>query len=288
MHSRSVMRRLPLVLLFAVAGLSAIAHPGVGIVEDTHGNIFYTDLEKVWRIAQDGTKIIAVPGVHSHELYLDADDTLYGEHLWYEGDATKKWGHLVWKRTRDGVVSDVIPPREGFLTDYSFVRDQAGGMYWADRGEKTVVKKRAPDGTIAVHSTGPFRDVRWMTVTKDGIVYLVDSGRLQRIAADGKVATVVAALSEKKPPPAKVSAPHYQAGLWTDAGGSVYVAVAEERLVLEVKPGGSTRVAARSPLLWAPYGGMLDKAGNLWLLETSVINAVRVRRIGKVGKECGY
>jgi sugar lactone lactonase YvrE len=109
-----------------------------------------------------------------------------------------------------------------------------------------------------------------------------------RIGNDGSVATVVAALSAKTPPPAKVVDPHYQAGLWTDLRGSVYVAVPEERLVLELNPDGATRVAARSPLMWAPYGGMLDKAGNLWLLETSVINAVRVRRIGKDGKERTY
>jgi len=271
------------VILVAVAGLPVIAHPGIGIVEDSHGNIFYTDLANVWRIAADGTKTLAVPGVHTHELCLDADDTLYGEHLWYEGDATKKWGHRVWKRTRDGAIGDVFPAREGFLTDYSFVRDRTGAMYWADRGEKTVVKRRAPDGSIATFSDGPFRDVRWMTVTPDGIVYVVDTGRLLHVTADGKVAVVVAALSAKKPPPAKVGDPHYQGGLWTGAKGSVYVAVSEERLVLEVKAEGRTRVAARSRFPWAPYGGMVDKAGNLWMLETSAVNAVRVRRIGKNG-----
>lgn len=282
------MRSLVLALLAAAAGVPASAHPGVGIVEDSAGNVFYTDLEKVWRIAPDGTKSVAVSGVHTHELCLDAEDTLYGEHLWYEGDATKKWGHRVWKRTKDGAVRDVIPAREGFLTDYSFVRDRTGAMYWADRGERTVVRKRSPDGTIVVHSTGPFLDVRWMTATPDGIVYLVDTGRLLRIAKDGTVATAVPALSAKKRPPRSVADPHYQAGLWADAQGRVYVAVAEERLVLEVKPDGSTRVAARSPLLWAAYGVMLDKAGDLWLLETSLINAVRVRRIGKDGKERVY
>jgi len=92
-----------------------------------------------------------VADVHTHELCLDAKDNLYGEHLWYEGDATKKWGHRVWRLKPDGTVSDVIPAREGFLKDYSFVRDRAGNMYWADRGKKTVIKKRSPDGKIATH-----------------------------------------------------------------------------------------------------------------------------------------
>lgn len=267
---------------------AALAHPGVGIVEDSAGSVFYTDLAQVWRIAPDGTRTIAVPGVHTHELAIDQDDVLYGEHLWYNGEKADTWGHRVWKRTRAGAVSDVVPAREGFLDDYSFVRDRAGTMYWADRGATTVVKRRAADGTIRTHSTGPFKDVRWMTVTPDGIVYLVDSGRLLRLAADGSVATVVPALSAEKPPPAGVSDPHYQGGLWPGAGGTVYVSVPGERLVLEVKPDGSMRVAARSPLMWAAYGGMLDRRGNLWLLETSKVNAVRVRRIDKSGKEKVY
>jgi sugar lactone lactonase YvrE len=268
-----------------LAATAALAHPGVGIVEDGAGNIFYTDLSQVWRIAPDGTKSVAVPGVHTHELCLDAEDSLYGEHLWYEGDATKKWGYRVWKRTKVGVVKDIIPAREGFRDDYSFVRDRLGTMYWADRGAATVVKARAPDGTISVRSKGPFRDVRWMTATPDGVVYLVDTGRLLAVAKDGTVTTAVAVLSAKTPPPAAVTDPHYQGGLFVGPNGSVYVTVPEERLVLEVKSGGGTRVAARSPLFWAAYGGMIDRAGNLWLLETSSINAVRVRRIGKDGKE---
>jgi hypothetical protein len=271
-----------------LTGAAALAHPGVGIVEDTAGNVFYTDLAQVWRIAPNGSRSIAVGGVHTHELCIDGDDALYGEHLWYEGDATKKWGHRVWKRTKDGTTVDVIPAREGFLADYSFVRDRSGTMYWADRGAKTVIKKRAPDGTISVLASGPFRDVRWMTATAEGIVFLVDSGRLVRLASDGAMTTVLAAVSAKVPPPSRVSDPHYQGGLFPGEDGSVYVTVPEERLVLKVDRGGGTHVAANSPRGWAAYGGMIDRAGNLWLLETSSINAVRVRRIDKDGKERVY
>jgi hypothetical protein len=118
------MRRLALVGLLAVS--PALAHPAIGVVEDSRGNVFFTDLASVWRVAPDGAITRAVPGVHTHELYVDADDSLFGEHLWYEGDATKEWGHRAWKLAKDGTLTDVIPAREGFLTDYSFVRDRAG------------------------------------------------------------------------------------------------------------------------------------------------------------------
>src|SRR5262245_63773220 len=125
-----VRKALPILLaLLAVllAGTSALAHPGVGIVQDGRGNVYFTDLKQVWKIAPDGQKSIVVPNVHTHELCLDADGNLYGEHLSAEGD---RWRHRVWRLQRDGAVSDVIPTREGFLRDYSFVRDSSGTMYW--------------------------------------------------------------------------------------------------------------------------------------------------------------
>ena len=63
----------------------SFAHPGIGIVKDRKGNIYYTDLKQVWKIDKSGTKTMVVNNVHSHELYMDAEDNLYGEHLWYNG-----------------------------------------------------------------------------------------------------------------------------------------------------------------------------------------------------------
>jgi hypothetical protein len=286
------MKKLTCVVLLLLAG-RAQAHPGVGIAQDSRGNVFFTDLKQVWKIAPDGEKSVDVPNVHTHELCLDSDDNLYGEHLWYEGDATGKWGHRVWRLKRDGTLSDVIPAREGFLRDYSFVRDAAGHMYWSDRGEKTVIKKTSPDGKTATHATGDLRDVGWMMVQADGTLYLIDSGDLKRVSSDGKVTTVANKLSGLDPAPAAVSRRHYHQGLWTDGDGSVYVAVSEEQLVLKVAPDGKTTVAARSSGTWRPSGGMFDRDGNLWLLESGVNTSspfratfeARARRIGRDGKD---
>ncbi len=281
-------KELLCVLVLMLAGAAAQAHPGVGIVKDSRGNLFYTDLEQVWKIAPDGKKSVAVPNVHTHELCLDAEDNLYGEHLWYEGEATKKWGHRVWCLKRDGTLVDVIPAREGFLRDYSFVRDRAGNMYWADRGAQTLIKKRTPDGKISTHATADFRQIQWMTVTADGVLFLIDGGDLRRVAPDGKVTTVAARLSERKPAPAEASDLNYHMGLWTDDKGSVYVAVARERLALKALDNGATVVVARSREGWSPSGGRFDRDGTLWLLEYSSTNAVRVRRIARDGSERAF
>jgi hypothetical protein len=122
----------PLLGLLLLVTATAFAHPGIGIVVDSKGNVFYTDLSHVWRIAPDGTKTIAVANVHTHELCTSTNRTLlYGEHLWYNGDALNTWGSRVWMRSPDGKVVDVVPSHPGFNDGFSFVRDAAGNSYFA-------------------------------------------------------------------------------------------------------------------------------------------------------------
>src|SRR5688572_4814074 len=93
--------RLALVVL-AFSAVTSGAHPAIGIVIDRSGNIYYSDLTHVWRVAPNGAKAIVVPNVHSHELYLDDQGNLYGEHVWYEGEKIDRWGHYVWRRNAAG------------------------------------------------------------------------------------------------------------------------------------------------------------------------------------------
>src|SRR5574342_736257 len=102
------------------------AHTGIDIAKDSKGNIYYTDLKQVWKISPNGKKTIVVSGVHTHELYVDQQGNLYGEHLWYNGEKLNTWGHFVWCLKNTGELVKVIEPTEGFLNDYSFVRDTAG------------------------------------------------------------------------------------------------------------------------------------------------------------------
>src|SRR5688572_20470588 len=112
-------------LLFLVSpGITA--HPGIGIVKDSKGNIYYTDLKQVWKISLDGTRTAVVKNVHTHELYMDEQDNLYGEHLWYNGESLDTWGHYAWCLKNNGELVKEIKPAEGFLTNHSFVRDTAG------------------------------------------------------------------------------------------------------------------------------------------------------------------
>ncbi|KAA0256411.1 hypothetical protein FBQ97_09675 [Acidobacteria bacterium ACD] len=275
-----------LLLVVSLWASPSPAHPPVAVVRDGRGNVFYSDLKRVFRVAPDGTKSVAVEGVHTHELLLDAAGTLHGEHLWYEGDATGKWGHRLWRRSPDGTVT-FDPPREGFRTEVSFVRDARGNQYRADRGAATRLVKRKPDGTESVLSEGPFRDVRWMAVSPEGTLYLVDDGDLLRVTAEGKTGAIARNLAERRLRPPWLFR-HDVMGLWLGGDGDVYVAVPARRVVKRVLADGRVSVAVRSRWPWSPTGGLAERDGTLWVLECGPANGVRLRRVRPGGSATVY
>jgi len=282
---------IPRLLLLGVAAAAPLlAHPPVGIVRDAAGNVFYSDLEQVWRIAPDGSKSVAVPAVHTHELALDAAGNLYGEHVWYEGEKTDRWGHRVWVRHPDGRIEDVYPARSGFRTDYQFTRDARGNHYWIDRANPSTVRRRSfdvPGGREAIVATLPpaidGASIGWMTVAPEGTIFFTAERDLYRVAVDGAVRPLAAGLGTTSGSRPAATGKHVLMGLWLDAEGRVYVAAWGEGNVKRVTQTGKVEVFAHSTWPWGPTGGVFAPNGDLDLLETSVTSAVRVRRIAAVG-----
>ena len=266
-------------LFIALVTTAALAHPPVSVVLDARGNAYYSDLEQVWRLAPNGTKSVAVPNVHTHELYLDAQGNLYGEHLWYNGETANTWGHYVWRRAPDGKVSYVIPRSPGFLQNYGFVRDAAGNLYFAVGGEaRHEVRKRAPNGAISLVARG-FGDVRWLHVTPAGTLYVVDGVDVVRVGRDGKVTRLARGVSGTTAARPQVSIRHAAMGIWTDRQENVYVAAFGQGAVKRITPQGQVTVVAQSTWPWGPTGGTFAPNGDLVLLEASATNQVRVRRV---------
>jgi hypothetical protein len=285
-EGRDGMMKTPatILLLFATASM-ALAHPSVDIVQDKRGNIYYTDTKQVFRIAPDGGMSVAVPSVHTHELAFDSMGSLYGEHLWYDERLPAKWAHRVWRMAPDGRISDVYPQRDGFMTDFGLVRDDADSMYWANREGAPAVRKKPIRGPVLTLAGSGFRQIQWMTAAPDGTVFLIDAGALKQVSPQGVVNTVLAAVTAEAKPPADVHHMNYQMGLHAASDGSVYVAVPSEKLVLKVQSNGTKSVAARSQAPWAPSGVLVDSSGALWMLEFDPSNAMRVVKIGANGSQ---
>lgn len=257
------------------------AHPGVGIVQDSKGNIYYTDLVHVWKISPQGTKTIAVSNIHTHELYIDSNDDIYGEHLWYNGEKLNTWGYYAWCLRNNGKLDTVDGPKAGFREDYSFNRDAEGNHYWAESFTTGKIKKKTPTGEIITLTEGKFKEIRWMHVTAGGTVYFVHLLDLYRIDEKGKRTIVVKGLASKSMSSGIRDDRHSIMGIWTDIAGNVFAAVASGRTVKKITPDGKVSDVAYSLTPWSPCGGLIDKEGNLWLMEYSVTNEVRVRKIDK-------
>ena len=278
-------------VLFLLVALPAVAlaHPPVSVVMDKQGNVFYSDLSRVWMVRPDGQKSIAVPNVHSHELFVDSAGNLFGEHLWYEGSITnRKWGYRVWKRAPDGTISDVVPSTSGFRTDYSFVRDREGNMYYAAKSQSQEIRRRPPVGPSTLFSRGPFSDIRSMAAGSGGTLYVIDSGDLKRVSPEGKVSVVATRLGTRSLARLAVGRRHAVMGLWLDSAQNVYAARYGSGDVKRITPSGHITTVAHSTLPWGPTGGMTAPNGDLWVLESSVINEVRLKRISKDGKVTYY
>jgi streptogramin lyase len=267
------------VALLSATPAAARGHPGVGIVMDSRGNVYYTDLANVWRVGTDGRRTIAVPNVHTHELYLSPGDTLYGEHLWYEGEASNRWGHYVWRRLPSGRIETVIPAREGFISGYSFTRDAGQDMYWIERQPTTVIHRRSSNGHVTrIRANENLRSSGWTLVAPDGVIYVVDAGDLKRIDLRGKVTTLARGLITRSLSQFHVSDQHAVMGLWLDRASNVYAAIYSGRVIKKISPNGRVTVVARSSIPWSPTGGLVAPNGDLWVLEYA-LRPARVRRI---------
>lgn len=270
--------------LFSIASL---AHPGIGIVKDSKGNIYYTDLKQVCKITPAGVKSVVVKNVHTHELYMDANDDLYGEHVWYNGEQLNTWGHYVWCLRASGQLDTVINPTAGFLENYSFVRDSSGNMYWVERFKVSRFKKKTREGVITTVAEGKFKDIRWMYASAGGDIYFIDLVDLYKIDSGGHVILIGKDLASHTAG-FGISGDdrHSIFGIWTDNNENIYLANYSGQVVKRVISTGPVEDVVHSIAPWSPVGGIFDNEGNMWLMENSIVNDVRVRKIKKdeIGK----
>ncbi|MEJ2006089.1 MAG: hypothetical protein P8X57_14255 [Cyclobacteriaceae bacterium] len=282
------MKKHMVCLLICLAACEVlVAHPGIGIVSDSEGNVFFTDLEHVWKISTDGELSIAVENVHTHELFIDENDNLYGEHEWYNGERTDTWGNYVWCLKKNGEFEKTIPDVEGFLENNTLVRDPLGNSYWAeDSSGYDQLRITTVDGKENLFSKHKFRDIRWMYYSEDDQhLYVVNNLLIKKVNGKGDVTTVASGLKEKEPSFNGVSDRHYIFGIWTDRNQDLFVAVFGSGKVVRVEKSGNISEIFKSPEGWSPCGGMSANDGTLWILEFSEDNRTRVRKIEASGRQ---
>lgn len=222
-----------------------------------------------------------VSGVHSHELYIDPNDNLYGEHLWYNGESANTWGHYVWCLKSSGELVKEKKPTEGFLTNYSFARDSAGNMYWVERFTTSRIMKKNKSGEITKLIERKFGFIGWLTCTENSTLYFTESNKLHKLSPDGKLTTLTENLMSKSLGFSVMGHNYDSYGIWTDAAGNVFIAMIDTKKVIRFNNDGELKTIPATNSLWTVCSGLFDNNGNMWVLENSMMNEVRVRKINK-------
>lgn len=141
----------------------------------------------------------------------------------------------------------------------------------------------ACEGITAVLSRGPFSDIPSRVAGNDGALYVIDSVHLKMTLPDGPVVRLAPYVGTRSISRLNVGARHAVMGLWMDGRANVYAANYGSGSVKRVSPTGDVSDVDNSAFPWSPTGGMVAPNGDLYILEASVMNEVRLKRIGRDG-----
>jgi sugar lactone lactonase YvrE len=292
-------------MLFAPT--TAKAHPASGIVVDRAGNIYFSDLETVWKLDLQGKLSVfrqSVRGRHVHELAIDQQDNIYGADVSYE---SQKWISDVWSMTPEGKFTYLLSPTNDPPRGMSIWRDRAGNMYLVDQNnhlkQRTLLLRRAPDGTVITFAGGAyghedgkgtaakFSSVGGMAFGPDDSLYLTDGSSVRKVTMDGNVTTVARDLTVRTPedkPTLFGGSYGSLAGLAVNFEGNIYVADAGNRRLLKVSHDGKVDVALRTEPPYFP-NGVAAFGRDLFVLEVgftlpNISIGPRIRKITSDGK----
>ncbi|MBT8256980.1 MAG: hypothetical protein KJO49_00800 [Bacteroidia bacterium] len=284
------MKNVLIIILTAVTTIFSLeleAHPGVGIVMDSQGNVFYTDLVHVWKISPEGDLSIAVKDVHTHQLFLDENDNLYGEHVWYNGEERDTWSYYVWCLNSFGEIEYPVPETEGFPENNTLVRDRNDNSFFSKKSEVgEFLMKQNSEGQIDRFGIHTFNNIRWIySNNKASELLVIDHLNLKRVDENGDVTIISGELHDSGKNHDDIKDMHYLMGVWTDKMDQIYVAAFGAKKVKKIDANGKVETIYKSSMGWSPCGGLIAPNGTLWVMEFSVFNKTRVRKVNPNGKD---
>lgn len=287
---------------------TAQAHPASGIVLDRAGNVYFSDLETIWKIDTNGKLSVfraGVSGRHVHELAIDGQDNIYGADLSYE---SQKFISNIWKMTPQATFQYLLEPTDKPPRSLSIWRDREGNSYWIDQNNhtktQTLLLRRAPNGEVTTlagsaygHADGKgsaarFSSVGGVAFGPDGSLYLADGASVRKVGMDGTVVTLAKGLDArtKEDKPTLFGGSYGDlAGVAVDSAGNVYVADAGNRRLLKINHDGKVDVLLRTDPPYFPNGVVAGRDGDIYVLEVGFTlpgswSGPRVRKLAADGK----
>lgn len=256
------------------------AHPGIGLVYDGDEIIYYTDLKQVWRLnIHTREKEIAVQDAHTHELYLDKENNLYGEHYWYV-ESEEKFKNFIWRLDRNGDFQKIREDQDGENDDFSFVRnDDFASFEMRQANDSYLIIKRDSISETILHEA-KLHHPTWKYLTANEALLFIDYPSIYSVKS-GSLELIEENVSSKKFPFSTQSNNHNIYGVWTDKNDNIYVAIYGGREVKKIDKEGKLSRILKSSFFWSPVNGVFDKDGDLWLMECKIGGKIRVREINR-------
>jgi hypothetical protein len=299
--------------VFFILVSESSAHPAWGVYVDPQGQVYFSDLETIWKVDARGRLSVfraAAAGEgarHTHEINGDEAGNVYGEDSMYE-PATGRYTAALWKMTPSGAFSYVLAPGEA-PKGMSIWRGRDGSTYASLRRNDArglMLLKRGADGTVAVlagdkDAAGRVQQeilygAGGMAFGADGTLYFAGGASVMKMTPDGIVSPFAldipgegaASDNSANAPRSSASAPRPGIlGIAVDTGGDVYAADHAGRRVIKVTPRGEVSTLARAEQPWIPTG-VAVRDGNVYVLEAGTpsgghLNA-RVRKLSPDGR----
>jgi hypothetical protein len=282
----------------------ARAHPAWGIAVDRQGQVYFSDLEIVWKIDAQGRLSVfraSVGGRHVHELNTDEAGNLYGADNSYE-PATRRFFSALWKMTPTGGFSYLLAPTDDPPEGTSIWRDREGNTYHATThpGRELMVIKRTPNGKVNVlvgdskaareYRQGVPYSLGGMAFDNEGSLYFTHGANVSKLTMNGTVSVLARNLVTEATPgnTASVASQTQLFGLAVDAQGNAVVADYGNRRVLKITPQGQVTTLLRAEETWFPTG-VANRDGELYILENGHTPAyrptgTRVRKLSADGR----
>lgn len=302
MARTSVKTILTAAVVFFVLVSEPSAHPSWGIAADPQGQVYFSDLETVWKVDARGRLSVFRPGVsgrHTHELNVDEAGNLYGEDLSYV-PSTERYIAALWKMTPAGVFSYVLAPTDDAPKGISVWRGRDGSTYSSLRRDTEpgvlLLIKRSPDGNTLtllgdkdaaarVKQIVPY-GVGGMAFGTDGTLYFADGASVMKLTPDGAVSMLARDI-----PAEGAAGDHREAatstrilGLAFDARGDVLAADHDGRRVIRITPRGEVSTLARAEQPWTPTG-VAVRGDDIFILEAkNPPLTARVRKLSPDGR----
>ena len=267
---------LPLVFAtqLCVPPLTALAHPGSGIVVDEQGNVYFNGGRGLGKIDPQGKLTYIGNRTGGHWLCLDAD-----------GSFSRSQPKYFERVTPDGVKPALIFADGG--SPIAVLRD--GLLYYAS-GDETMtpgglqVTRQSPSGEISIFPPDGIKTTGAQGITglapgPNGDLYIAQPSAVLKLKMDGTLTTLANPIELKDcdmdypDHTPRIPLPALR-GLAVDADGTVFAAAVGCHALVKISPGGKVETVLKVERPWSPTGVAVHR-GDVYILEYTNANGSR-------------